>query len=337
MMTPEPKPHGPPRTGGAEPAAHRRGPVRLRRYVRIARPSHWFKNLFMVPGILLVFFFDPDYTARTSLVTIAVGFISACLIASSNYVLNEILDAPSDRFHPVKKERPLVKGEVSVPAAYLEWLLLAALGFALGAWIGSRFLTAAVLLWVMAVLYNAPPIRLKDVPYADVLVESINNPIRMAMGWYATGYGSFPTLSVVLAYWMFGAFLMATKRFAEYRMIGDDGHAAHYRRSFAHYDEQRLLSSIVFYSSLFAMFSGVFIARYRVELVLATPFVCLAMALYLHVGFRYDSPVQRPERLYQMPWLMVLIAAAAVISIGLLFVDIPIIVHMFRHWYTWQR
>jgi hypothetical protein len=159
----------------------------------------------------------------------------------------------------------------------------------------------------------------------------------MAMGWYSTGYGSFPTLSVLLAYWMFGAFLMATKRLAEYRVIADGAIAARYRRSFAHYNEERLLASIVFYAALFAMFSGVFIARYRLELVLATPFVCLAMARYLHIGFLPDSPAQRPERLHAVPGLLALIALAAIISALLLFVDFPLLGRMFRRWNEWQR
>jgi hypothetical protein len=85
------------------------------------------------------------------------------------------------------------------------------------------------------------------------------------------------------------------------------------------------------------MFSGVFIARYRLELVLATPVICLAMARYLHVGFLPDSPAQRPERLHALPGLIALIAAAAIISAVLLFADIPLLGRMFRQWDQWQR
>jgi decaprenyl-phosphate phosphoribosyltransferase len=311
--------------------------VTLSPYIRMARPSHWFKNLFMLPGVLLVFFFDPGFRAQASLAKILLGAAAACLVASSNYVLNEILDAPFDRFHPTKAGRPIVIGQVPVWSAVVEWLLLAVVGFGIAAAVGPRFLISAAALWVMGILYNAPPIRLKDVPYADVLSESINNPIRMAMGWYSTGYGSFPTLSVVLAYWMFGAFLMATKRLAEFRMIADRPAAERYRRSFRFYTEERLLSSIVFYASLFAMFSGVFIARYRLELILATPFICLAMARYLQVGFERDSPAQRPERLYTIPGLVGLILLAAITSAILLFADIPLLARIFRQWYQWPR
>ena len=93
--------------------------------------------------------------------------------------------------------------------------------------VGLGFLIApamgwmCLLLWVMGLLYNVPPVRAKDQPYADVLSESVNNPIRLAMGWYSTGTAAVPPLSALLAYWMFGAFLMAMKRMAEYRRMGD--------------------------------------------------------------------------------------------------------------------
>ena len=57
------------------------------------------------------------------------------------------------------------------------------------------------------------------------------------------------------------------KRLAEYRFIGDPEVAAAYRRSFRHYDEPRLLISLFFYAIASALFSGVFIVRYQLELI----------------------------------------------------------------------
>ena len=301
-------------------------------YIKIARPDHWFKNVFMIPGIFLVYFFFPDEIEGVPWLSILIGFASACLVASSNYVINEILDAERDRFHPEKKTRPIPSGEVKIGVAWVEWLVLGVVGIGLGGLISLPFCLSVASLWVMGLIYNVPPVRMKNLPYGDVLCESVNNPIRMAMGWYATGVGSVPTLSVLLAYWMFGAFLMATKRFAEYRMISDPSRAASYRDSFKYYNEERLLESMLFYASLFAMFSGVFIARYRIELVLATPVVCLCMAYYLHLGFKKNSPVQTPENLYKAKKLMALVAVAGISCAGLLFYDIPVMQKAFRPW-----
>jgi 4-hydroxybenzoate polyprenyltransferase len=297
--------------------------MKIAAYLSIARPSHWFKNVFMVPGILLVALFDRTYLGWDALPGILLGFVAACLIASSNYVLNEILDAEKDKHHPEKCHRPIPSGEVSIPVAYAEWLLLAIVGVGLAFRVQPLLGVSGLLLWIMGGIYNVPPVRLKDVAYADVLCESVNNPIRLAMGWYATGYHYMPPLSVLMAYWMFGAFLMAMKRLAEYRMIDDPERAARYRRSFAHYNDEKLIESLFFYGAFFGMLSGVFMARYHIELVLATPLVAFAMAYYMHLGFKPNSPVQKPEELWKQKKLMVLVTLAFMSCTVLLLVEIP--------------
>jgi len=295
----------------------------LKPYIQIARPDHWFKNVFMIPGTLLVFFFHRDGGGDFSWGRLLLAFAAVCLVASSYYVLNEILDAEKDRHHPTKKNRPIPSGQVRLPLAWAEWLLLAAAGLGLSFMVNLHFGITALVLWLMGAAYNIPPVRTKDLAYADVLSESLNNPLRLMLGWYATGYLVLPPMSVVLAYWMFGAFLMAMKRYAEYREIRNPEQAAQYRKSFGTYTEERLIESIFFYGSLFGMLSGVFMARYQVELVLATPLVALAMAYYMHLGFKPDSPVQRPEELYREKKLMVLVTLAAGACALLLMVDIP--------------
>lgn len=302
--------------------------MKLLPYIRIARPDHWNKNIFVAPGILLAFFFQPTLPLGHTLILTAIAVACACLIASSNYVLNELLDAPHDRHHPEKRNRPVPSGQVNLAVGYALWLVLAVLGFGLSLAIGIPFALAGVALWGMGVLYNVPPVRLKDLPYADVLSESINNPIRLAMGWYAAfatteGTPPVPPLSVILAYWMFGSFLMAIKRFAEYREIGHPGRASDYRKSFAHYTEERLLTSTIFYGAFFGMMSGVFVAKYRLELVFATPLVAYAMAYYLHLGFKPDSAAQHPEHLFREKKLMVLVGLAFAACVILLFCDVP--------------
>ena len=87
-------------------------------------------------------------------------------------------------------------------------------------------------LWVMGCVYNIPPVRSKDLPYLDVLSESINNPLRMLAGWYMTGIDAFAPTSLLLSYWMVGCYFMAIKRYAEYNEIDDPERAAAYRSSF---------------------------------------------------------------------------------------------------------
>ncbi len=301
-------------------------------YVRIARPDYWTNNVFIIPGVILGLFYAPHLNVSSMWIGILGGIVASCLVASSNYVLNEILDASRDKFHPEKRNRPIVAGEVVLPLAYLEWLLLAAAAFGLGFVIQPRLGGMIVVFWIAALLYNTPPVRFKDLPYADVLSESVNNPIRMAIGWFSTGIDVLPPVSILLAYWAFGAFLMTMKRYAEYRMIRHSGMAGQYRSSFRHYSEERLMECVFFYGALFGMLSGFFMARYHIELILATPLVAYAMAYYMHLGFKLNSPVQHPERLYRERKLVLLSGLAFLACAVLLYVEIPVLEEWMAPW-----
>lgn len=292
-------------------------------YIKIARFDHWFKNIFMVPGILVACYIDPALISVDLIWPIIIGFLAAGLVASSNYVLNEVLDADFDRLHPVKKHRPVPSGEVIIRWAYLEWLLLAVLGLALAYTLGTAFFLSALALWVMGCLYNMPPVRSKDKPYLDVLSESVNNPLRLLLGWFLTGITLWPPLSLILAYWMIGAFFMTIKRYAEFQRIGDHIAAANYRASFRYYNAERLMISAVYYVAAFGLFFGIFLIRYRVEFILGIPLIAGFIAWYMHLAFLEDSPVQYPEKLYKERGFVAYAMLCMGVLLVLLYWDIP--------------
>jgi 4-hydroxybenzoate polyprenyltransferase len=184
-------------------------------------------------------------------------------------------------------------------------------------------------LWVMGCVYNIPPLRTKDVPYLDVITESVNSPLRMLAGWYITRSQVIPTISLLISYWMVGCYFMAIKRYAEYRQIGNHARAAAYRKSFRYYTEERLLISIIFYAAQSMLFFGVFVVRYRLELILLFPFIALVMAVYLHISFEDDSAAQAPEKLYRHGLLMASVLSTAAVGVLLLFVRVPIMYKLF--------
>lgn len=299
-------------------------------YVQIARVDHWFKNAFMLLGVILAVFYRPDVLTPTSLWKLLVAVTATCLVASSNYVLNELLDGARDSAHPDKRRRPVPSGKIRPAVAYVEWAGLAIAGFVLAGTLNAYFLGSAMLLWLMGVAYNVPPLRTKEWPYLDVLSESINNPIRLLMGWFALVTGHVPPLSLLIAYWMVGAFFMGMKRYAEYRHIGDPATAAAYRRSFAWYTDERLLVSVFFYGVTCALFAGIFIVRYHVELILFTPFAAGILAFYLHIGLQPNSPVQHPEKLYRQRRFFAFMLVSAVVFILLMFTSIPLMYELFN-------
>lgn len=292
-------------------------------HLSIMRFDHWIKNVFVLPGIVVALSETSGGFSALSWPRIIEGMLAVGIIASSNYTINELLDAPFDRKHPVKKSRPVPAGLVSVPLAYVQWIGLMILGMAISWHISQQFAATMAFLWIMGCVYNIPPVRSKDVPYLDVLSESVNNPLRMLAGWYMTVSDLTPPASLLMSYWMVGCYFMAIKRYAEYRDIGNPEVSAAYRKSFAYYDDKKLLVSIMFYAANSMLFFGAFIMRYRLELILSFPLVALVMAQYLALAFKPESGAERPEKLYREPSLMLSVCTCALVMALLLFIDLP--------------
>ncbi len=298
-------------------------------HVRIARFDHSIKQLFILPGIVLAIALGKQPLDRSLAVNLLIGFVAATLIACSNYVLNEILDAPFDRLHPTKSSRPAACGQISVRWGYAQWLLMAAAGLALSSRLPTGFFLSALALWVMGCVYNIPPLRSKDLPYLDVLSESVNNPLRFCLGWYMVAPHLLPPASMLLSYWMLGAYFMGLKRFSEFRQIGEPVLAASYRKSFAFYTGEKLLNSVAFYAAASMLFFGAFLMRYRIELILTFPIIAWLMAIYFSLSFQTESSVQNPEKLYREPKLMAVLGLCVALFVTLLFVHIPWIIDFF--------
>lgn len=302
----------------------------MKNYIKIARPDHWVKNAFIIPGLAIAILLTDFVFSSDVIVRFILGFMATCFIASANYVINEWLDAEFDKYHPTKKYRPVVSENMKLSLVLIEYAVLIVLGIGLSYMVGKMFMLMELWLLIMGVLYNVKPIRTKDIPYLDVLSESINNMIRLLLGWFIITQEFQPPISILIGYWFAGAFLMATKRFAEYRMIGDPSVAGLYRKSFAHYTETSLLVSSFFYAMCATFFIGVFMIKYRMEYIIAMPFVFGLFCFYLYIAFKPDSAVQKPEKLYKEKSLLIYIAVLVLILLLLTIIDIP----MPSYWVT---
>jgi decaprenyl-phosphate phosphoribosyltransferase len=301
---------------------------RLSAHMSLFRLDHSVKQVFVIPGIVIAASLTGASFNLALIYRAVLGLAAVVAVASSNYVLNELLDAPFDRLHPTKCMRPAAVRSISFPLAYVQWLVCGLIGFLLAYAVSKPLFLSVLSLWVMGCFYNIPPVRMKDIPYLDVLSESINNPIRLCVGWYIVTGTVIPPVSLLVAYWMLGAYFMALKRFSEYRQIGCEP-AMKYRRSFQFYTEQALLTSVTFYAATAMLFFGAFMMRYRMEMVFAFPMIALLMAVYFNLAFSPDSPVQNPEKLYREPRLMALLAACSIVLVVTSFVNLPWLAQLF--------
>jgi len=301
--------------------------MNINAYLSVIRPDHWLKNVFILFGHGAAFVLLGMHLSWQLTWLVALSLLPACFVASANYVLNEILDAPFDRLHPTKKVRAVASGEAKEGVLWVLMGLLLVAGFVL-AWpfFNAAYLVSLLLLFLSGLVYNVPPLRLKDRAFLDVIAESFNNPIRLWLGWYAIApQNSFPPLSIVLAWWMFGALLMTGKRYAEYRFINSPERSGAYRRSFKTYTEKSLLIAMITYANLFCFCAGTAVAVYRPNLVFAFPAVVAAIIAYFNTAVSSQGARLEPEQLLKSPMLLLCILLTLALSIFLIYTPLDFV------------
>jgi hypothetical protein len=137
---------------------------------------------------------------------------------------------------------------------------------------------------------------------------------------------TLPPSSIILAYWFGGAFLMAAKRYSEYREIVASHGAellVRYRASFAGYSEVSLNISCFVYGLMSLFFLAIFLIKYRVEYLVTVPAVVALFGYYLLLSTRPASSAQNPEKLFREPKLIALVAILAGLFVLATYVDMP--------------
>ncbi len=86
----------------------------------------------------------------------------------------------------------------------------------------------------------------------------------------------------------------------------------------------------MFYATACALFAGIFIVRYHLELILCVPLAAGLFAYYLNVGLREDSPAQKPEKLYRERGFVAYVALCFVIFVLLMFTSVPALYSLFN-------
>jgi len=296
-------------------------------YFQLLRINQWIKNI--VVFIAIIFsgkLFDTDLFLK-SLIT----FFIFCLLSSTSYVLNDIIDYQYDKKHPQKKHRPIAAGAVSLPqATFIVFVLtLISLIFSLFFSVSLFFLSFLFLL-----LHFFYSLYLKRIPLVDIFSISFSFMIRAFAGEVATGYHIPIWLFLTIS---FGSLFMASvKRHAELSSFGKQARESLYR-----YNEHFLdfltytfgTTTIIAYATYTYMeklppFEGFFhqliINIYpgfevRKWLMITIPFVVYGVARYAQLLYeKYEG--ERPEKIVTTDLPLVLtIGLWGMIIIGLIY------------------
>lgn len=245
------------------------------------RVTQWIKNIIVfAPIIFSGFLFVPGYFEK-----VVWAFVLFCLLSSSIYVFNDLVDIKSDRLHPFKKKRPIASGAIPVELAVFMFLALAGSSLLLGFMTSTFFFMAMGAYFIMNIFYS---LWWKKVPILDVFVIAAGFVIRIYAGSFIINVHMdvWFLLTVISA----SLFLAVGKRRSEMTLLTGSGiEAKGLRTTLVHYTPELLGA----YTSMFAN----------------TTWLTYALFSFLHPTFVAEGKVLKlfsilPRTLVAEKWLM---------------------------------
>lgn len=182
------------------------GPAPLRAYLKALRPHQWMKNVLVFLPLLA-----SHRISMADLLATALVFVAFCLTASAVYVVNDILDIPSDRIHPRKRRRPFASGAIPISHGAVMVAVLAAATVVLSiVWLQPLVVLALLGYCVLTTAYS---ISLKRKMVVDICTLAGLYTLRIITGAAATSLPLSPWLLALSVFLFFS--LAAIKRQAE--------------------------------------------------------------------------------------------------------------------------
>jgi len=300
---------------------------KLRTYFYALRINQWLKNFVIFTAII----FSGQLFHWDLLLKAGNAFIIFCLLSSTSYVLNDIIDYPYDKQHPIKKNRPVASGDLSLPEATFIVFVLSLVSLILALFFSLPFFFLSLFFILLHFLYS---FTLKKQPVVDIFTISFSFMIRTFAGEIATGY-HIPIWLLLTIF--FGSLFMASvKRHAELVAHGTKARLSLYR-----YNEHFLdfltytfgTATIIAYSTysyvekppqIETVFSNFFNLTFpgfeaRKWLMITIPLVVYGVARYAQLLYE-KAEGERPERTItsDIP-LIVTIALWGIIVISLIY------------------
>lgn len=191
----------------------------MKNLIRLIRPKQWIKNLI----VLLPVFFGGALLHPSAIYAGLITALSFSFAASSIYCLNDIIDIEDDKHHPIKCNRPLASGAISISQGYTLMLLMLILSMA------STFLlydhqleTAGVIAfyWLLNIGYC---LKLKQYAIIDVCIVAFGFVLRVLAGGVSTSIHL--SKWIVLMTFLLMLFLSFAKRRDDVVRMNETGHA----------------------------------------------------------------------------------------------------------------
>jgi 4-hydroxybenzoate polyprenyltransferase len=248
------------------------------------RPQQWVKNFVLFAGLI----FSQNLSNSDMVLKTVFGFALFCLLSSSVYVLNDILDIESDRKHPLKSNRPIARGDIKISTAVVLFVILALVSLGLSYRLSPSFALTALVYFVMNLLYS---LYLKHVVIIDVMCIALGFVLRAVAGAVVIGVAISAWLIVCTT--LLALFLGFGKR--RHELILLDNQATDHRKSLSEYSQYFLdqMISVVTASTVIAY--AFYTLSPEVESKLGTTHMDLTIPFVLYGVFRYLYLIHRKE------------------------------------------
>lgn len=198
---------------------------KLKIFLQTIRVNQWIKNLVIFTAIIFTGqLFEYFYFIKTFF-----GFLVFCLLSSSSYLLNDIIDYPYDKKHPFKKNRPIASGKVNLAEATFLAFILIMISLVASLFFSLSFFLLSLIFILLHFFYS---LYFKRYPIIDIFSISFSFMIRAYAGEVLTGY-HIPIWLILTIF--FGSLFMASvKRHAELVASGKEARISlyHYQKTF---------------------------------------------------------------------------------------------------------
>jgi len=248
---------------------------KIKAVLQLLRPHQWVKNGFVLVGII----FGHEFFTVQLLISAIIATLAFCLLSSSVYIYNDIIDRKEDENHPIKKNRPLASKFVSLKTAITLLLLLLLTGILLGSSISVQVTLFLISYFILNVLYSH---WLKNIVILDVFTISAGFMLRILTG--TIGLHIFPSPWLIFCGLSLTLFLGFTKRRAEiYHSVSPRKILKQYSAVFL--DKMIVITascSIITYA-LYTMNPETQAVHHTKNLIYTIPFVIYGIFRYLYL------------------------------------------------------
>ena len=267
------------------------------------RPQQWVKNGFVFAALI----FSQSLARPDRCVKVMLAAMVFCFVSSAAYVLNDILDAPEDRHHPVKRLRPIAAGRISARTAGIAGGVMGIAGL-WEAWrLDSRFFGIVVAYLALNVLYS---ITLKKIMLLDVFIVAAGFLFRVIAGGLVIRVAITPWLIVCTT--LLALFLALSKRRHELALLGR--RASDHRANLGNYTPYFLdqlisivtASTVVTYA-LYTLSPDVQTKFPGKRLEVTIPFVLVGIFRYLHLIHHHEDGGNPSRVLFTDPVLLTVV------------------------------